>query len=72
MGVAKVLSTIRGTPWAWAAAAKLLNVQHRQGRVGDGLAEHRLGVGPEGCLELLLQCSPGETKVNSMPMLLHA
>ena len=53
-GVAKVLSTIRGTPWRWAAAAKLLNVQHRQGRVGDGLAEHGLGVGPEGGVQLLL------------------
>ena len=33
---------------------KLLNVQHHQGRVGDGLAEHGLGVGAEGGLELLL------------------
>ena len=69
MGVAKVLSTISGTPWAWAAAAKLFDVQHREGRVGDGLAEHRLGVGPEGRLELLLSGSRASTKVKSMPKL---
>ena len=33
---------------------ELLNVQHRQGGVGDGLAEYRLGVGPEGGLQLLI------------------
>ena len=33
---------------------ELLNVQHRQGRVGDGLAENQLGVGPEGGVQLLL------------------
>jgi hypothetical protein len=46
---------------------KCFNVQHRQGGVGDGLAEHRLGVGAEGCLQL----AGGAVrvhKVNSMPM----
>ena len=33
---------------------ELLNVQHRQGGVGNGLAEDRLGIGPEGGVQLLL------------------
>ena len=33
---------------------ELLNVQHGQCGVGDGLAEHSLGVGPEGSVQLLL------------------
>ena len=33
---------------------ELLDVQHRQGGVGNGLAEHGLGVGPEGGVQLLL------------------
>ena len=33
---------------------KLFNVQHGQGGVCDGLAEHHLGVGPEGGVQLLL------------------
>ena len=34
---------------------ELLNVQHSEGGVGDGLAEDRLGVGPEGGVQLLLR-----------------
>ena len=33
---------------------KALDVQHGEGGVGDGLAEHGLGVGPEGGLQLLV------------------
>ena len=33
---------------------KLFDVQHGQGGVGDGLAEDRLGVGPEGSVQLFL------------------
>ena len=33
---------------------KFLDVQHGEGRIGDGLAEHRPGLGPEGCVQLLL------------------
>ena len=39
---------------------ELLDVQHRQGRVGDGLAEHRLGVGPEGGFQLLVGAVRGD------------
>ena len=38
-GVGKVLSTMSGTPWPWAAAAKRFDVEHGQRRVCDGLAE---------------------------------
>ena len=34
---------------------ELLDVQHGESRVGDGLAEHGLGVGPEGGLQLGLR-----------------
>ena len=54
-GVAKVLSIMRGTPWAWARLGKLLDIQDGEGRVGDGLAKDRLGVGPEGGVQLLLR-----------------
>ena len=33
---------------------ELCNVQHRQGGVGNGLAEHGLGIGAEGGVQLLL------------------
>ena len=33
---------------------KLLNVQHRQSRIGNGFSEHGLGVGPESGVQLLL------------------
>ena len=33
---------------------KALDIQHGEGGVGDGLAEHGLGVGPEGGLQLLV------------------
>ena len=34
---------------------KLLDIQDGEGRVGDGLAKDRLGVGPEGGVQLLLR-----------------
>ena len=37
-------------------AGKLLDVQHRAGRVGDGLAEDGLRVRSEGAVDLLLRC----------------
>ena len=39
---------------------ELLDVQHRQGRVGDGLAEDRLGVGAEGGVQLFLRAVGGD------------
>ena len=33
---------------------ELFNVQHGEGRVGDGLTKHDLGVGPEGGIQLFL------------------
>ena len=33
---------------------KFLNIQHRQGGIGNGFPEHRLGIGPEGGVQLLL------------------
>ena len=38
---------------------KQLNIQHRQSRIGNGLAEHSLGVGPEGGIQFLLRGSRG-------------
>lgn len=51
-GVAKVLSTMRGTPWAWGRPGELLKVQHGEGGVGDGLAKDGPGLRPEGGLQL--------------------
>ena len=39
---------------------ELLNVQYREGGVGDGLAEHRFGVGPEGGVQLLRRAVRGD------------
>ena len=39
---------------AVGGAGKFFNVQHRQSRIGDGLAEDRLGIGAEGGVQLLL------------------
>ena len=55
MGVGNVLSTMRGTPCAWAAVAKRSISSTSEGGVGDGLAEDRLRVGAEGGLELGLR-----------------
>ena len=33
---------------------KALNIEHGEGGVGDGLAKDELGVGPEGCFQLLI------------------
>ena len=43
-----------GNAVAVGGAGKFFNVQHRQSRVCDGLAEDRLGVGAEGGIQLLL------------------
>ena len=43
-----------GNAVAVGGAGKSFNVQHRQGRVGDGLAEDRLGVGAEGSIQFIL------------------
>ena len=66
-GVAKVLSMIRGTPWAWAALAK----RSISNTVRAGLAM----VSPNTALVLgrKAACSSsseqsGSTKVNSMPI----
>ena len=61
-GVANVLSTISGTPCAWAAFGKFLDIQHGQRGVGDGLAENGLCVGPEGGVQLLRRCSRGQQR----------
>ena len=53
---------------AVGGSGKFFNIQHRQRRIGDGLAENGLGIGPEGCVQLLRVCSPGSTKVKSTPM----
>ena len=37
-----------------SSLGKLLDIQHGQGGVGNGLAEHHLGVRPEGSVQLLL------------------
>ena len=37
-----------------SSLGKFLDIQHSQGGVGNGLAEHHLGVGPEGSVQLLL------------------
>ena len=42
-----------GDPVAVGSLGELFNVQHREGRVGNGLAKHGLGVRPEGSLQLL-------------------
>lgn len=47
MGVAKVLSTIRGTPWLCAQTGKLLKIKYCQGRIGNALCKYHFGVGPE-------------------------
>ena len=39
---------------------ELLDVQHRQGRVGDGLAEHGAGRGPESGLQLFVGAVRGD------------
>ena len=66
-GVAKVLSMIRGTPWAWAAAAK----RSRSSTVRAGLAM----VSPKTALVLGRKAAfssssvqSGETKVTVMPI----
>ena len=33
---------------------KALDIEHGKGRVRDGLAKNKLGVGPKSCLELLV------------------
>ena len=67
IGVAKVLSIIRGTPWAWAISGKFLNIQHRQGRIGQRLAEYRLGVGLKGFGDGFLIRASASTKIHSIP-----
>ena len=47
-------------PVTMRSLGKFLNIQHRQRRIGDGLAEYRLGVGPEGGLQLLLRAVRGD------------
>ena len=48
---------------------ELLDIQHGQSRVGDGLAEHRLGVGAEGRVQLLLGAiGRHEGEVNAHPL----
>ena len=66
-GVAKVLSTIRGTPWLWAAAANF----SMSSTVRAGLAM----VSPNTALVLGRKAASssssvqsGETKVNSIPI----
>ena len=53
MGVAKVLSTISGTPCAVRGRGKLFNIQHGQRRVCDRLAVNGLCVGAEGGVQFL-------------------
>ena len=50
----------QGDPVGVGGFGKLFNVQHRQGGVGDGLPEYRLGVGPEGRLQLRLGAVRGD------------
>ena len=69
-GVAKVLSTISGTPWLWAARAKSSISSTSEGRIGDGLPENRLGIGPE-CGSEILRRQSGETKGEIHAHLLH-
>ena len=52
-GVAKVLSTISGTPCV-CRFREPLDVEDGQGRIGDGLAEDRLGVRAECGVQLLV------------------
>ena len=49
---------------------KLFNIQHRQRRVGDGLAEHRPRLGAEGSLQFLLGAVRGD-KGRADPHLRH-
>lgn len=54
-GVGKVLSTINGTPWAWARAGVLPDIQHIQRRVGKGFPKQQLGFRAEGRLDFLIR-----------------
>ncbi len=59
-----------GHAMAVGGGGELLDVQHGEGRVGDGLAEDGLGVGAEGSVQLLLGAVRGdEGEVD--PHLLH-
>ena len=51
-------------------SGKFFNIQHRQRRIGDGLAENGLRIGTEGCVQLLrcavrlnMVCRPQRTPV---------
>ena len=41
---------------------KALNIEHGEGGIGDGLAKDELGVGLEGCLELLIGAVGGNER----------
>ena len=56
MGVAKVLSTIKGTPWLVCDACELFDVQHIDARIGDGFAEQRFGIRAESLVYFLFGC----------------
>ena len=43
----------QGDAVAVGGSGKFFNVQHRQRRIGDGLAENGLRIGTEGCVQLL-------------------
>ncbi len=43
---------------------KALNIEHGKGGVGDRLAKDELGVGPEGCLQLLIGAVGGDKRAS--------
>ena len=56
-------------PVSMSRIGKPLNIQNIQGRIGNGLPEHRLGVGLEGRLQLLVGAIGGNKgKIDAHPL----
>ena len=66
-GVAKVLSTIRGTPWRWAAAAKR-SISSTQREGFEIVSPKTSFVFSRKAASSSSSVQSGETKVVSMPM----
>ena len=66
-GVAKVLSTMRGTPWAWAALANFSKSRTMRAGLAMVSPKTALVLGRKAALSSS-SVQSGSTKVNSMPI----
>ena len=64
-GVGTVLSTISGTPWAWATAAKAPKSTTFAARIADGFAKYRLGLAVDQAAHGVDIAIVGETRFDT-------